>query len=106
MRDVWLSEGDFDPDPAYVAGGDFLRSIGMRNQAEISRILDVAMNPDSLFLSPSQRKCSTASVRSSPSLLCVISALQARRLSVERDMRPVVDYLRGLGIEDDQIIKA
>ena len=104
---MWVDEGDFDPDPAYVEGGDFLRSIGMRNQAEISRILDVAMNPDSLFLPPVQRRRSTAGVRSSPLYLrCVISVLQARRLSVEDDMKPVVDYLRGLGIEDDQIIKA
>lgn len=34
----------------------------MINQAEISRVLDIAMNPDSLFLSERERRISTASV--------------------------------------------
>lgn len=38
-------------DEAYVKGGEFLRAIGMENQAEIARVLDVAMNPNSLFVS-------------------------------------------------------
>lgn len=61
-------EGSLEPDPAYVEGGEFLKSLGMTNQAEISRILDIAMNPDSLFLSPSERRMSNASVLPQPLL--------------------------------------
>lgn len=61
-RSKWRFAGGLEPDPAYIEGGDFLRSIGMTNQAEISRVLDIAMNPDSLFLSAKERQMSTASV--------------------------------------------
>jgi hypothetical protein len=33
-----------------------LRDLGLENQAEIARILDVAMNPDSLFVSFHDKK--------------------------------------------------
>lgn len=82
--------GAFAPDPAYVEGGEFLKSLGMTNQAEISRVLDIAMNPDSLFLSPKERRISNAS---------------ARRLGVEDDMMPVLLYLRSVGLMDTQIAK-
>eukprot|EP00210_Caulerpa_lentillifera_P005735 g5483.t1 len=85
-----LEKGAFAPDPAYVEGGEFLKSLGMTNQAEISRVLDVAMNPDSLFLSPKERRISNAS---------------ARRLSVKNDMKPVLLYLRSVGLMDTQIVK-
>ena len=34
---------------AYRAGAEYLRSIGIDSQGEIMRVLDVAMNPNSLF---------------------------------------------------------
>ena len=34
---------------AYRAGAEFLRGIGIDSQGEIMRVLDVAMNPNSLF---------------------------------------------------------
>jgi len=54
--------GDLQPDPAYLEGSEFLRSLGMTNQAEIARVLDIATNPDSLFLSERDRQISSASV--------------------------------------------
>lgn len=43
-------------DQAYQEGGAFLRSIGFEANAEISRILDVAMNPNSLFVTLRDKK--------------------------------------------------
>lgn len=37
-------------DPVYLAGATFLKGIGMKNTAEIARVLDIAMNPNSLFV--------------------------------------------------------
>jgi hypothetical protein len=34
---------------AYLAGGNFLRELGIENSSEASRILDIAMNPNSLY---------------------------------------------------------
>ena len=45
-----------DADPAYVKGSEFLKSIGFTNQAEIARVLDIAMNPNSLFVTFRDRK--------------------------------------------------
>ena len=36
-------------DTAYQEGAEYLRSLGIDNQGELMRILDVAMNPNSLF---------------------------------------------------------
>ena len=48
--DLWCSGVDRAELPHYNAGASFLRSIGFTNAAEISRVLDVAMNPNSLYL--------------------------------------------------------
>ena len=37
-------------DPAYVSGANYLKTLGITNQAEVARVIDIAMNPDSLFL--------------------------------------------------------
>lgn len=53
---VEIKEGAFDLDPAYFEGGEYLKTLGMTNQAEISRVLDIAMNPNTLYLTFSDRK--------------------------------------------------
>ncbi|CAL8469544.1 g9085 [Coccomyxa elongata] len=78
-------------DQAYQEGGAFLRSIGFEANAEISRILDVAMNPNSLFVTLRDKKRA--------------GNASARRLDVEQDMKPVVDCLRSCGLEQAQIVK-
>ncbi|KAK9908578.1 hypothetical protein WJX75_009901 [Coccomyxa subellipsoidea] len=78
-------------DQAYQEGGAFLRSIGFEANAEISRILDVAMNPNSLFVTLRDKKRAGNAA--------------ARRLNVEEDMKPVVDCLRSCGLEQAQIVK-
>ena len=42
-------------------------------------------------------------IRSSSVVLCIF--VQARRLNVEEDMKPVVDCLRSCGLEQAQIVK-
>lgn len=42
--------------PAFQEGAAFLRELGLENTAEIARILDVAMNPNSLFVSFRDKK--------------------------------------------------
>ena len=37
-------------DPVYVAAAAFLREAGFSSQAEVARVLDIAMNPNSLFV--------------------------------------------------------
>ena len=37
-------------DPMYTAASDYLKQIGILNMAEVNRILDIATNPNSLFL--------------------------------------------------------
>ncbi|MEW5302561.1 MAG: hypothetical protein WDW38_002292 [Sanguina aurantia] len=63
--------------------------MGIMNQAEIARILDVAMNPNSLFVSFSDGKRARNA--------------SARLLDVEADMRPVVDYLTDMTSVSDVI---
>ncbi|EFJ42454.1 hypothetical protein VOLCADRAFT_97478 [Volvox carteri f. nagariensis] len=78
-------------DPAYLAGAAYLKTIGFTNQAEVARVLDVAMNPDSLFLSYGDgRRTKNAS---------------ARKLDVDADMRPVVDFLLSRGVSVGEIAK-
>lgn len=48
--------GPGQQDDAYRKGAEFLKSIGFESVAEVSRILDVAMNPNSLYLSFRDRK--------------------------------------------------
>ncbi|EIE21495.1 hypothetical protein COCSUDRAFT_56708 [Coccomyxa subellipsoidea C-169] len=78
-------------DQAYQEGGAFLRSIGFEANSEISRILDVAMNPNSLFVTLRDKKRA--------------GNASARRLNVEEDMRPVVECLRLCDLNQAQIVK-
>ena len=34
---------------AYLAGGNYLRELGIENSSEANRILDIAMNPNSMY---------------------------------------------------------
>lgn len=43
-------------DAAYQEGSQFLQSIGIESKGEIARILDIAMNPNSLFLTLRDKK--------------------------------------------------
>lgn len=43
-------------DPAYTSGAAFLKTIGFTNPAEIARVLDIAMNPNSMFIDHTLRK--------------------------------------------------
>lgn len=78
-------------DPAYLAGAAFLRTIGFTNQAEVARVLDIAMNENSLFLSYGDgRRTKNAS---------------ARKLDVDTDMRPVVEFLLAKGVSVGDVVK-
>lgn len=46
-------------DPVYLAAANYLKSIGFTNTAEIARVLDIAMNPNSLFVQYNDAKRST-----------------------------------------------
>ena len=43
-------------DAAYQEGGEYLQTIGIESKGEIARILDIAMNPNSLFLTLRDKK--------------------------------------------------
>lgn len=77
-------------DSAYQQGADFLRKrLNLENPSVLARTLDVAMNPDSLFVSFRDKKRSKNA--------------NARRLSVEEDMEPVVAFLEGQGLSVRQV---
>ncbi|GMH45525.1 hypothetical protein BSKO_13482 [Bryopsis sp. KO-2023] len=80
-----------DVDEAYVKGGEYLRSLGMTNQAEIARVLDIAMNPNSLFVSFRDSKRANNA--------------NARRLSVESDMKPLVAFLKGYDMSNEEVAR-
>jgi hypothetical protein len=70
--------------PAFQAGASFLRTLGLENQAEIARILDIAMNPNSLFVSfRDKKRASNGSVRSSAVTLCWLQAVAQRTISTK-----------------------
>ncbi|PNW72907.1 hypothetical protein CHLRE_14g611200v5 [Chlamydomonas reinhardtii] len=78
-------------DPAYLNGASYLKTIGFTNQAEVARVLDIAMNPDSLFLSYGDgRRTKNAS---------------ARKLDVDADMKPVIDFLLEKGVSVGDVVK-
>lgn len=77
-------QGQVDPD--YLAAASFLAEIGFTNKTEIARVLDIAMNPNSLFVA--------ASVNAN-----------ARPLTVADDMQPVVQYLQSKGVKAGDIVK-
>ena len=43
-------------DAAYQEGAEYLQSIGIESKGEVARILDIAMNPNSLFLTLRDKK--------------------------------------------------
>ena len=55
----------------YQEGADFLRGLGLDNRAEVARILDIAMNPGSLFISFRDRKRSGNPAVRTSSISCV-----------------------------------
>jgi hypothetical protein len=77
-------QGQVDPD--YLTAASYLAEVGFTNKTEIARVLDVAMNPNSLFVQ--------ASVNAS-----------ARPLTVDADMKPVVEYLQSQGVKAGDIVK-
>eukprot|EP00200_Dunaliella_tertiolecta_P005628 CAMPEP_0202354628 /NCGR_PEP_ID=MMETSP1126-20121109/9867_1 /ASSEMBLY_ACC=CAM_ASM_000457 /TAXON_ID=3047 /ORGANISM="Dunaliella tertiolecta, Strain CCMP1320" /LENGTH=212 /DNA_ID=CAMNT_0048947123 /DNA_START=74 /DNA_END=712 /DNA_ORIENTATION=- len=87
------SEGNFNVnvDPAYIDGASFLKTVGYTNPAEIARILDVAMNPGSMFAEYRSGKRATNA--------------SARPLGVKEDMEPVVNYLLSKNISKGDVMK-
>lgn len=77
-------QGQVDPD--YLAAASYLAEVGFTNKTEIARVLDVAMNPNSLFVQ--------ASVNAS-----------ARPLTVDADMKPVVEFLQSQGVKTGDVVK-
>ena len=43
-------------DAAYQEGAEYLQSIGIDSKGEVARVLDIAMNPNSLFLTLRDKK--------------------------------------------------
>lgn len=78
-------------DPVYLAAASYLRSVGFTNTAEVARVLDIAMNPDSLFVQYNDAKRSRNA--------------SARPLSVEQDMQPVVEFLSSHGLSQQQVVQ-
>eukprot|EP00877_Chromochloris_zofingiensis_P002313 jgi/Chrzof1/12082/Cz06g20210.t1 len=77
-------------DPVYLAGATFLKGIGMKNTAEIARVLDIAMNPNSLFVQYNDAKRSKNA--------------NARPLDVDKDMQPVVDFFTSKGLSTSDVV--
>ncbi|KIY95288.1 hypothetical protein MNEG_12675 [Monoraphidium neglectum] len=77
-------------DPVYVAAATYLKSIGFVNQAEVARVLDIATNPNSLFVQYNDAKRSRNA--------------SARELTVEDDMAPVVEYLKSRGLSTPEVV--
>eukprot|EP00879_Flechtneria_rotunda_P011513 GHRR01012026.1.p1 GENE.GHRR01012026.1~~GHRR01012026.1.p1 ORF type:complete len:160 (+),score=40.37 GHRR01012026.1:413-892(+) len=78
-------------DPVYLNAANYLKTIGFTNTAEIARILDIAMNPNSLFVQYNDAKRSKNA--------------SARPLDVQQDMQPVVDYLQSQGLSTQQVVQ-
>ncbi|KAG1679167.1 hypothetical protein FOA52_000523 [Chlamydomonas sp. UWO 241] len=73
-------------DPVYVLASEYLSQIGLLNLAERSRVLDIATNPSSLFLGRGRNA-------------------SARPLSVDGDMRPVVEFLGARGVKSAELVQ-
>ena len=58
-------------DAAYQEGSQYLQSIGIESKGEIARILDIAMNPNSLFPTLRDKKRAVnVHVRTRPNVQC------------------------------------
>ncbi|KAL0021386.1 hypothetical protein WJX77_010953 [Trebouxia sp. C0004] len=77
--------------PHYAEGAQFLKSIGFQHTSEISRVLDVAMNPNSLYLKDRHKRRAVN--------------VNARRLSVQEDMQPVCKFLQSQGLSQEQVVQ-
>eukprot|EP00197_Chlamydomonas_leiostraca_P003614 CAMPEP_0202859796 /NCGR_PEP_ID=MMETSP1391-20130828/1765_1 /ASSEMBLY_ACC=CAM_ASM_000867 /TAXON_ID=1034604 /ORGANISM="Chlamydomonas leiostraca, Strain SAG 11-49" /LENGTH=178 /DNA_ID=CAMNT_0049538879 /DNA_START=187 /DNA_END=723 /DNA_ORIENTATION=- len=78
-------------EPAYVNGAAFLKQMGISNPAEIARILDIAMNPNSMFIDHSLRKGG--------------KNVSARLLDVDKDMMPVFGFFQDQGMSKGDILR-
>ena len=98
------------------AGAEYLRSLGFSNTAEIARVLDIAMNPNSLYSKFRDRKRSVNAFVSSSHTHCHLQmssrpariptcCLQARKLDVEQDIKPVCEFLLAQGIPAASLAK-
>lgn len=76
-------------DVAYREGAVYLRTLGIDSQTELTRVLDIAMNPNSLFV---DRQSKLRPGNDS-----------ARLLSVEEDIKPVVGFFTSLGLSYTQV---
>lgn len=74
---------------AYREGAVYLRTLGIENQTDLTRVLDISMNPNSLFV---DRQSKLRPGNDS-----------ARLLSVESDIQPVVEWLTTQGLTDPQV---
>ncbi|KAL4431606.1 hypothetical protein ABPG77_001448 [Micractinium sp. CCAP 211/92] len=76
---------------SYLSAANFLRGLGMDNQAELNRVLDIAMNPNSLFTSKNRKQPTNP---------------HARRLDVEADLKPLLAFLTDTaGFSQEQVVK-
>ncbi|EFN53178.1 hypothetical protein CHLNCDRAFT_136986 [Chlorella variabilis] len=85
-QNVQMHEGQ---NLAFLAAGNFLRGLGIDSQAEVNRVLDVAMNPNSLYAARNRKQPANP---------------HARKLDVEADLRPVVEFLQAAGLSQEQAI--
>lgn len=75
----------------YLAAADYFReSLGFDNITEVTRILDIAMNPNSLYgVKNGRRKVNP----------------HARKLSVDDDIKPVIEWLMNLGMDKQAVVR-
>lgn len=110
----------------YVEGSQYLKSLGFQHASEVARVLDIAMNPTSIYL---QNKHKRRAVNVSVSVeamrprrwlrhvnmyelhvqqcVCLDAvelSVQARKLNVQDDMVPVCQFLQSQGMSDAQIV--
>jgi hypothetical protein len=76
---VWRAALAGTDTPAYEDGAAFLRQLGMDQSAEIARVLDIAMNPNSLFVTFRDKK---RAVNADVRLLTFPPAVQNLRMLV------------------------
>ena len=75
---------------AYRDAALYLRNIGLTNASEAARVLDMSMNPSSMYFVKTGRK--------------QVGNVHARLLTVESDIDPVVAFLQtDLGLTDEEI---
>ncbi|KAK9811922.1 hypothetical protein WJX72_012502 [[Myrmecia] bisecta] len=91
LRDAMKGGREGTVDEAYRSGGAYLRTLGLESLPEITRILDVAMNPNSLYNTYRDKKRSYN--------------VNARKLSVDADLKPVVEFLQSQGLSKSEVIR-